>query len=156
MLEQDFMKEVLKRFDKIDNKLDEHSRILNEHSKTLNEHSKILEEHSKILNEHSTTINLLKETVHENTKCIVESTKRISENSEKIDELAEYYKAHNRTLIRFETELDQKIGALFDSYIANHDEHKIFYSGINDLNQQIFEHGIRISALEDLHKQKLA
>lgn len=149
MLEQDFMKEVLKRFDKIDNKLDEHS-------KTLNEHSKILEEHSKILNEHSTTINLLKETVHENTKCIVESTKRISENSEKIDELAEYYKAHNRTLIRFETELDQKIGALFDSYVANHDEHKIFYSGINDLNQQIFEHGIRISALEDLHKQKLA
>ena len=142
MLEQDFMKEVLKRFDKIDNKLDEHSKTLNEHS--------------KILNEHSTTINLLKETVHENTKCIVESTKRISENSEKIDELAEYYKAHNRTLIRFETELDQKIGALFDSYVANHDEHKIFYSGINDLNQQIFEHGIRISALEDLHKQKLA
>ncbi len=149
MLEQDFMKEVFKRFDKIDNKLDEHS-------KTLNEHSKILEEHSKILNEHSTTINLLKETVHENTKCIVESTKRISENSEKIDELAEYYKAHNRTLIRFETELDQKIGALFDSYVANHDEHKIYYSGINDLNQQIFEHGFRISALEDLHKQKLA
>ena len=142
MLEQDFMKEVLKRFDKIDNKLDEHSKTLNEHS--------------KILNEHSTTINLLKETVHENTKCIVESTKRISENSEKIDELAEYYKAHNRTLIRFETELDQKIGALFDSYVANHDEHKIYYSGINDLNQQIFEHGIRISALEDLHKQKLA
>ena len=149
MLEQDFMKEVLKRFDKIDNKLDEHSRILNEHS--------------KMLNEHSTTINLLKETVHENTKCIIENTKKINENtnkiienSEKIDELAEYYKAHNRTLIRFETELDQKIGALFDSYIANHDEHKIFYSGINDLNQQIFEHGIRISALEDLHKQKLA
>lgn len=142
MLEQDFMKEVLKRFDKIDNKLDEHSQILNEHSNT---------------------INLLKDTIHENTKCIVENTKRINENtnkiienSEKIDELAEYYKAHNRTLIRFETELNQKIGALVDSYVANHDEHKIFYSGLNDLNQQIFEHDLRISALEELHKQKLA
>ena len=149
MLEQEFMKEVFKRFDKIDAKLDEHSEILNEHS--------------EILNEHTNTINLLKDTVRDNTKCILENTKKIEENtkkidenSEKIDELSEYYKAHNRTLIRFETELDQKIGALFDSYVANYDEHKIYYSGINDLNQQIFEHNVRISALEELHKPKLA
>ena len=130
--------------------------MLNEHSQLLNEHSDDIKTLKETVSEHTNTLNILKDTVRENTKCVLENSKKIDENTRKIDELSEYYKAHNRTLIRFETEIDQKIGALFDSYVANHDEHKIYYSGINDLNQQIFEHNVRISALEELHKSKLA
>lgn len=52
--------EFNKRFDKVDEKLREHTVILKDHSRTLNEHSKILAEHSKILAEHSKDLGLIK------------------------------------------------------------------------------------------------
>lgn len=135
MLEKDFMQEVLKRFDKIDAKLDEHSK----------------------------DIKSLKETVHENTKFIIENSKKIDNNSKKIDsnsrkieDLSKLVEAHNRILVNFETNINDKISALFDSFDYNQDKHTIYEKNLDTLNSESFDYSIRISALEDLHKPKLA
>lgn len=163
MLEKDFMAEVLKRFDKIDAKLDEHTKTLNEHSRMLNEHSKELKEIHKQLDIHSNNIESLKDTVHENTKYIIENSKKIDdnskkieENSKKIEELSKLVGAHNRFLVNFETEINKKISTLFDSFVYHQDKHTIYERNLDTLNRESFNYDIRISALEDLHKPKLA
>lgn len=156
MLEKDFMAEVLKRFDKIDAKLDEHSNEFKEIHVQLDEHSKTLKEHSQILDEHSNIIKSLKDTVHENTKYIIENSKKIDVNSKKIDDLSKVVNAHNRILIHFETEINKKISTLFDSFIYHQDKHTIYERNLDTLNRESFNYDVRISALEDLSKIKLA
>ena len=149
MLEKDFMAEVLKRFDKIDSRLDEHS--------------KEFKEIHKQLDEHSNDIKSLRDTVHENTKYIIEnskkidsSSKRIHSHSKKIEELSKLVETQNRILVNFDTEINTKIATLFDSFVYNQDKHTIYETNLDTLNREYFNYDVRISALEDLHKTKLA
>ncbi len=121
MLEQDFMKEVLKRFDKIDVKLEEHSKKFDKVNAQLARHSK-----------------------------------KISNNSLEIAGLTEIVTAHNNTLIKFEHEFKDKFDTLFDSFLVNQDKHVEYEDSLDVLNSKVFNHDIRISALEDLYKTKLA
>ncbi len=121
MLEKDFMQEILNRFDKIDTKLNEHSKAF-----------------EKV-----------------NTQ-LAEQSKKISNNSFEIAGLTEVVTAHNNTLIKFEHEFKDKFDALFDSFSANQDNHKLYEDSLSNLDSKFSNHDIRISVLEDFQKSKLA
>ena len=156
MLEKNFMQEILRRFDQIDSKLDKNSKKLDENSIKVKENSEKIEKISKTLEENSKKLDENSIKIRENSEKIKEVSKVLDKNSMNLENLSELISSHNRILVNFETKINEKISTLFDSYSYNQDKHTIYEKNLDILNQESFNHNVRISALEDLHKTKLA
>ena len=64
----------------------------------------------------------------------------------------EVVQMNSQILIKLETTVATKIDSLFDSYSANEDKHQEYNSHFDELDSQVFNHDIRISALEDNYR----
>lgn len=139
-MSEKFEAEVLKMFGKIDSRLGNIEHTLDEHSRDIKE---------------------LKATVSENTKDIKELKAKVEElktttkeNSIKIKGLKESLDVHNKFFIRYENEFSKKLQVLFD-FVSMAEEKHTMYDDINlHYNSKFLNHDIRISALEDLLKEK--
>ncbi len=105
MLEQDFMKEVLKRFDKIDAKLAEHSKEFNKVNAQLVQHSKKISNNSLEIQGLTEVV-----TVHNNTLIKFEH-----EFKNKFDALFDSFSANQDKHIEYENSLD-----ILNSKVLNH------------------------------------
>lgn len=69
----------------------------------------------------------------------------------------EVVKSNRNILLKLETSLQDKVDVLFDYRSINDDKHNQFSKSIKKLQHKTFDHGIRISTLEnDLKKVKEA
>lgn len=69
----------------------------------------------------------------------------------------EVVKSNRNILLKLETSLQDKVDVLFDYRSINDDKHNKFSKSIKKLQHKTFDHGIRISTLEnDLKKVKEA
>ena len=153
-MSEKFEEEVLKMFGKIDSRLDNIENTLDEHTKdikglkeTVSENSKDIKELKETVSENSKDIKRLNDTVAELKETTEENTRNIKKMNESLD-------VHNHFFIKYENEFSKKIQVLFDFVSMNEDKHAMYDDLMLHYNSKFLNHSIRISALEDLIKEK--
>ena len=153
-MSKEFEAEVLKMFGKIDSRLDNIENTLDEHTKdikglkeTVSENSKDIKELKETVSENSKDIKRLNDTVAELKETTEENTRNIKKMNESLD-------VYNNFFIKYENEFSKKIQVLFDFVSMNEDKHAMYDDLMLHYNSKFLNHSIRISALEDLIKEK--
>ncbi len=153
-MSEKFEAEVLKMFGKIDSRLDNIENTLDEHTEEFKKVNKVLDEHTEILNEHTKKLDEHTEILNEHTKKLDEHSKLIRKNAEEIEGLTEVVQSHTNTLTKFEYEFGKKIDVLYDTFQYLDREYLANKISSDNYKKKYFDHEVRISALEDLLKEK--
>lgn len=120
-------KQIMEQLKLQNDKLDEHGRKLDEHSKKLDEHGKKLDEHGKKLDKHD---------------------KKLDEHDDKVNGLTEVLNELLRITTNIEYQVTEKIPALFDAYNLTQDQHVETVNRMDNLENKLDNHSVRIAALE--------
>ena len=120
-------KQIMEQLKLQNEKLDEHSKKLDEHSKKLDEHSKKLDENRKKLDKHD---------------------KKLDEHDDKVNGLTEVLNELLRITTNIEYQVTEKIPALFDAYNLTQDQHVETVNRMDNLENKLDNHSVRIAALE--------
>ena len=138
----EFEKIVLEKFDDLNSKITGLSEEVHE-----------LKEKVDI---NTNSINNLTEKVENNTVLINNLSKKVENNTALINNLSkdvrdtqDILKIQSQNLAHFEHECMLKLNTLFDSFVANSEEHAVFSKFIAQLNAESFDYRQRISKLEE-------
>lgn len=153
-MSQEFEKEVLKKLNSIDRKLDEHTEILNEHTETLKGHTEILNEHTETLKGHTEILNEHTVQFKKIGKDIYEINNKIIKGIENMKELEKVVEFNTKTIKKINEENGKKIDISLKAYQHLNGKVEMNKCLITVLESKNFENDVRITALEDTIKQK--
>ena len=74
---------------------------------------------------------------------------KLSNTDNVIKELSKEFKDLNNKFTVFDYEINKKIDSLFDAFVVNIEKDSVHEEKINSLDDKVFDHGIRISNLEN-------
>lgn len=130
-MSENFEKIILEKLNKIDGRLDKVDSRLDKVDSRLDKLEVELVNTKEIVNENTKTLN----------NVVVE-----------LKDTQEVVILNRNTLLKMEQRNHDNFGVLFDSFSANDDKHKEFSKSIKNLQNDSFEHNIRLSILEDILK----
>ena len=97
----------------------------------------------------SEEVHELKEKVNNLDKKVENNTALINNLSKDVRDTQDILKIQGQNLAHFEHECMLKLNTLFDSFVANSEEHAVFSKFIAQLNSESFDYRQRISKLEE-------
>ena len=130
---------VLPKLDKIDTL----------EGKTSNTENLIKEVILPKLNKVDSTENIIKETILPKLDRIDSLEEKMTNTNETVKELSIELKNLNNRFTMFDYEINKKIDSLFDAFIVNTEKDSVHEEKIESLDEKVFDHGIRISNLEN-------
>ena len=74
---------------------------------------------------------------------------KLNNTDETLKELSTEVKDLNNKFTLFDYEINKKIDSLFDAFVVNTEKDSVHEEKINSLDDKFFDHGIRISNLEN-------
>ena len=74
---------------------------------------------------------------------------KVENTNETVKELSVELKNLNNKFTVFDYEINKKIDSLFDAFIVNTEKDSVHEEKIESLDEKVFDHGIRISNLEN-------
>ena len=106
-------------------------------------------EFEKIVLEKLNILDELKFEVANLSKKVENNTALINNLSKDVRDTQDILKIQGQNLAHFEHECMLKLNTLFDSFVANSEEHAVFSKFIAQLNSESFDYRQRISKLEE-------
>lgn len=97
----------------------------------------------------SEEVHELKEKVNNLDEKVENNTALINNLSKDVRDTQDILKIQGQNLAHFEHECMLKLNTLFDSFVANSEEHAVFSKFIAQLNAESFDYRQRISKLEE-------
>ena len=97
----------------------------------------------------SEEVHELKEKVNNLDEKVENNTALINNLSKDVRDTQDILKIQGQNLAHFEHECMLKLNTLFDSFVANSEEHAVFSKFIAQLNSESFDYRQRISKLEE-------
>ena len=97
----------------------------------------------------SKEVHELKEKVNNLDEKVENNTALINNLSKDVRDTQDILKIQGQNLAHFEHECMLKLNTLFDSFVANSEEHAVFSKFIAQLNSESFDYRQRISKLEE-------
>ena len=91
----------------------------------------------------------LSEEVHELKEKVENNTTLINNLSKDVRDTQDILKIQGQNLAHFEHECMLKLNTLFDSFVANSENHAVFSKFIAQLNAESFDYSQRISKLKE-------
>ena len=95
------------------------------------------------------TENIIKETILPKLDRIDSLEEKMTNTNETVKELSIELKNLNNRFTVFDYEINRKIDSLFDAFIVNTEKDSVHEEKIVSLDEKVFDHGIRISNLEN-------
>ena len=74
---------------------------------------------------------------------------KVNNTDNTLKELSTELKNLNNKFTVFDYEINKKIDSLFDAFVVNTEKDSVYEEKINSLDDKVFDHGIRISNLEN-------
>lgn len=156
-MSKEFEEVVLKKLEKLDSteklikevilpKLDKIDTL---EEKTSNTENLIKEVILPKLNKVDSTENIIKETILPKLDRIDSLEEKMTNTNDTVKELSVELKNLNNRFTMFDYEINKKIDSLFDAFIVNTEKDSVHEEKIELLDEKVFDHGIRISNLEN-------
>ena len=149
-MSQEFEKIVLEKLDKIDAKLDEHTKTLNQHSKLIKDNTQAIDSNRELIQKNTKEMTELRDVVLSHTDSLIKIER-------KVNDIADTTRLYGNMLIEHEYDLNLKFDTLMDAFSMNKQKHAEYDDLFLHHNKKCQDFDVRIFKLEtDMKNLKTA